>query len=354
MQCECLMKTLNGVGKSTEMYVTPDGSRVLLLHYGARVLGLFPPAGGENFLWTHPSLASVESAGTFYQTAQWHNSGGDRTWVSPEIDVFFPKFPDTRTYRQPPQLDPGSYKIERLGGDFRLVNRFALTLSRSREKVELVISKSWSPALNPLRHEDAPYVSADLEYAGYTQRTSMQLKVAGARSLARLGLWNILQLPHGGEMLVPTRGRREPKVYFGRIARKNLTASRNLIRYRMRSRGIQKIGVRAVTSTGRVAYIYPSGKTWSLLVRNFIVNPSGEYVDVPWGSPEDTADFGYAVQACNVNGALGKFSELEYHVPAVGQGTGEICSDDASQIWAFRGPHHSIRTVARVLLSPAV
>ena len=175
MKCESLIKILNSVGKPSELYVTPDGSRVLVLPYGARVLGLFPQGSDENFFWTHTALASVGSARAFYRSAQWHNSGGDRTWISPEIDVFFPDFPSTEIYRQPPQLDPGSYQIERLGGSFRLVNRLALTLSRSRETVGLVITKSWGPAPNPLRHEHALRELAGAEYAGYTQSTTLQL-----------------------------------------------------------------------------------------------------------------------------------------------------------------------------------
>jgi hypothetical protein len=84
-------------------------------------------------------------------------------------------------------------------------------------------------------------------------------------------------------------------------------------------------------------------------MRNFFANPSGMYVDVPW---TDTGDFGYSTQACNVKSGLGSFSELEYHCPAIGAGTGRIRYDDESEVWAFRGPEDSIRAIARSLLSP--
>ena len=101
--------------------------------------------------------------------------------------------------------------------------------------------------------------------------------------------------------------------------------------------------------TGRVGYMYPSGDQAALVVRNFAVNPSGEYVDVPWTEP---AHRGFAGQTCNVNSALGSFSELEYHVPAIGRGTGP--SDDVSQVWAYRGPLANIQAIARNLLSSEV
>ena len=88
------------------------------------------------------------------------------------------------------------------------------------------------------------------------------------------------------------------------------------------------------------------------MIRNFFVNPSGEYIDVPWQEP---GDLGYAVQACNVvHESLGSFSELEYHMPAVGKGTGRLRYDDESQVWAFRGPCELIRAAAGVLLSAEV
>jgi hypothetical protein len=89
----------------------------------------------------------------------------------------------------------------------------------------------------------------------------------------------------------------------------------------------------------------------TLIVRNFVVNPSGEYVDVPWRDPDD---LGYSTQACNVNSALGAFSELEYHIPAIGGKTGRARCDDAAQVWAFCGPEEAIRAVAHCLLSPEV
>ncbi|MCW5982028.1 MAG: hypothetical protein KIT09_28340 [Bryobacteraceae bacterium] len=57
-------------------------------------------------------------------------------------------------------------------------------------------------------------------------------------------------------------------------------------------------------------------------------------MDVPWTAPLDA---GYAAQACNVDNDFGSFSELEYHMPAVGGATGRTRCDDVSQVWAFRG-----------------
>ena len=118
--------------------------------------------------------------------------------------------------------------------------------------------------------------------------------------------------------------------------------------YRMHASGGHKIGIRAVAATGRVGYLYPAARgRWALVVRNFFVNPSGDYVDVPW---DDTNDYGFAVQACNVNVGLEQFSELEYHVPAIDPDSDHSRCIDTSQVWAFRGLKDDIRSVARILL----
>ena len=349
-----LKSTLNEAAKASEIYATPDGSRLLVLPYGARVLGLFTAASENNFFWTHTALNSAASAKAFYESDQWHNSGGDRTWVAPEIDIFFPQFPNTEVYHQPPQLDPGNYQIERIEDSFRLFNSFALALTRPRKTVHLRITKSWSPAPNPLRHDPDTSDASDIEYAGYTQQTALELLETDAGALPLVGLWNLLQLPHGGEMFIPCVGPAEPKVFFGQVGQSDLMVSEHLIRYSMSAAGIHKIGMRAASLTGRVGYLYSDGTIWSLVIRNFFVNPSGEYIDVPWDTPQDASDPGYAVQACNVNSDLGKFSELEYHAPAIGGDSGDTRSVDTSQVWAYRGSEGAIRAIARVLLSPSV
>jgi hypothetical protein len=159
-------------------------------------------------------------------------------------------------------------------------------------------------------------------------------------------------MPHGGDLLIPTFGRAEPRHIFSTldtIPPQDLITTERLIRYRMRQKGEHKISVRAVSVCNRIGYLYPSGERWALILRNFVVNPSGEYVDVPW---TETDYFGFAVQACNVNSNLGAFSELEYHIPAIGRGTGATRCDDAAQVWAFRGPRTPIELIARTLLTP--
>ena len=340
-----LLNVLRAVGKPAELLNGPDGAVVLILPHGGRILGLFAPGDAENFLWTHPALESDHTAKAFFASDEWHNSGGDRTWLAPEADFFLPKFPDTSVYHQPRQLDPGSYECRRRLGAIDLENRLALQSSRTRREVTLRILRSVEPVANPLRSERHLAALESLEFAGYALHTS--LEILGGNAGNGVGLWSLLQLPQGGEMQIATYSRAEPRVYFGQIPAGDLTVEERLIRYALRAKGEQKIGVRALAATGRVGYLRRSRAKATLVVRNFIVNPSGLYADVPW---DDPADLGYAVQACNVNSKWGAFGELEYHVPAIGGPTGLTRCDDASQVWAFRGTPAPIHALAHLLL----
>jgi len=345
-----LQKVLRGAGRHPETLAFRDGTRLLVLAHGGRLLGVFAAGSEENFYWTNPALDSVSSAKAFFAGASWHNSGGDRTWLAPEVDVFLPKFPDLTVYDQPRSLDPGNYRVVRKSGVLYLENKLALRLARSGRKVDLKMVKSFGPSPDPLRYERDMDLKG-VSYAGYAQFTSLAFTGGRVAAGAQLGLWNLIQMPHGGELLLPTFSRSEPLHVFstvGRIPKSAVRIGEHLIRYRMDQRGEHKLSFRAAAMAGRAAYVHGQNNDWSLVVRNFGVNPSGEYVDVPWNDPDWR---GFAVQACNVCSGLGAFSELEYHIPAIGAVTGLSSCEDHAQVWAYRGPKKQILAIARRLVA---
>ena len=346
-----LIETLKAVGKHAELYQTGDGTRLLILPYGGRILGVFAPGSDENFLWTNSVLNSRESARAYYASDDWQNSGGDRTWLAPEVEFFFPKFPDVDIagYWQPRSLDPGSYALTKTAQEITLTNRLKIEAFRSRKSVELEITKSVAGAPSPLRYDTRFHFSA-VEYAGHTLLTSLKILDEDASVAPLVGLWSLTQMPHRGELFIPTYSKAEPRIYFGLVDTPSgeLSIGDRLLRFKMRAPGEHKIGVYAANTTGRIGYIYPAGNRYALIVRNFFVNPSGEYADVPWTEP---SDFGYSTQACSVNSRWGEFSEMEYHVPAIGGSTGLNHVEDRSQLWAYRGSREDIVQIARLLLS---
>ncbi len=349
-----LVATLKAVGKSPEIFQTEDGTRVLLLPYGGRILGVFAPGSDENFLWTNSALDSVESARAYYASDDWQNSGGDRTWLGPEVDFFFPKFPniDISGYWQPRSLDPGNYKLGKTDQGIQLTNRLNIQGFRSKKSVDLEITKSVAAAPNPLRYDDVKLGGA-VQYAGHTLITSLKIVDGSPDDSPLVGLWSLTQMPHQGELFIPTYSRTKPWIYFGLVdaPADELSASDRLVRFKMRAPGEHKIGLRASVTTGRMGYLYPAGDKHALIVRNFFVNPSGEYADVPWTEPENR---GYSTQACSVNSRWGMFSEMEYHVPGIGGNTGFRHIEDRSQLWAFRGSRSDMEKIARILVSEEI
>lgn len=327
-----------------------DGTQVLALAYGARLLGLFAPHTDQNFLWTHPALADPQSARQFYAGSQWHNSGGDRTWLAPELEFFFPNFPNLSVYVQPRELDAGTYQVTYSSGELTLAHDFPLQLFRSKRYIELELTKTIGPAVNPLRLETQNELSR-LQYAGYTLRTTLRIKRGAEGSPPQVGIWNLVQLAHRGEFLIPTYSRAIPTVFMGRIDENDLNITDHLLRYRTRSPGKHKLGVSAVAATGRIGYCYSDGHEYTLIIRNIAINPSASYVDVPVQSPDD---FGCVIQACSIDTDLGSFAELEYHTPATREASDDLWSQDESQLWAFRGPKEAIFLAGHHLLSSDV
>jgi hypothetical protein len=138
-------------------------------------------------------------------------------------------------------------------------------------------------------------------------------------------------------------------VIFGKVPRGDVRSETHCIRYRMRSATTAKIAVHAVHLTGRMGYVRKNSEGgMDLIVRNFFVDPSGEYVDTPF---DDESARGDAVQACKVSEKdIGSFSEIEHHSPAIGADTGLTTWTDISQVWAFRGRPTIIARITEVLL----
>lgn len=117
---------------------------------------------------------------------------------------------------------------------------------------------------------------------GYTQHTSLELIGNSRKTKEQVGLWNLVQMLHGGDLLIPTYGRTKPRHIFstiGHIPAKDLITTDHLILYRMRHKGNHNISIRAASVCGRIGYLYRCGNQGTLIFRNFMVNPSGECVE---------------------------------------------------------------------------
>jgi hypothetical protein len=316
------------------------------------VLGLFSAKSQDSFFWNNPHLEQNVTARSFLTSDGWHNTGGDRTWIAPEWETFYPDG-TPNAYLQPRTLDMSDYDVERTCGGCQFSRRMTLHLGRSNRNISLRLTKWFGPADNPLRHErEMATVNAAVEYAGYTQRVTLQSTDDFADPQSGVGIWNLVQLPPGGEMLVPLYSRSTPQKCFGDIPADRVTIEDHVLRVRVDFSGSHKIAIKAAAVCGRAGYVYGHGDCWSLVIRNFFVNPSGQYIDVQRQDPDD---YGYAFQMCRVDEPqYGSFCELEYHAPAIGAPPDPTRSEDTSQLWAFRGRREAIDAIAHKLLGATI
>lgn len=321
---------------------------LVVLPQGGRVIGLYPKGSHESFFWTHDALRSADGIRRLYAESRWPNPGGDRTWLSPTTELFVSDLSRFwETWREPVTVDPGSYSCREVKGGLTLTNRPTIELRRRKQTVELAMEKTLRPAADPFRYE-ADAVGA-YAFAGYTTRSTLTVLREPKNSRVPIGLWQLLQLPPDGEMILPTLTRTQPRVIFGKVPRSDVRCEPRCIRYHMRSATTAKIAVHAIHLTGRMGYVRKNtAGSLDLVVRNFFVDPSGEYVDTPF---DDETARGDAVQACNVSEKdIGSFSEIEHHAPAIGADTGLTTCTDISQVWAFRGSPKAIARIAELLL----
>lgn len=351
-----------------------DGTRVLVRPQSGRVLGLYPSGSEDNFFWINralasdmlaqdhfdpsgyleewmPHLASDSPSGDFFDQPGWINPGGDRTWLAPEIELFIEDLARPwETYAVQRALDPGSWRLASASeSELALTNDTRVRLHRSGLEVGVRLSKNYRSAENPL--QATSLANAGLEYAGYTQTTTLEQEdVPG--STIRLGIWNLLQLPAPGVMLIPTSSAVQPGLVFGTLSNGEYQIEPRMVRWEMEEPGNNtKIAFKAQSLKGRAGYFRKnvSDGTADLVVREFAVDPDGDYVDGLWDPSHET---GWAFQACCVRQGDEQFNELEYHAAAPTGGAG--FRRDESRIWAFRGPENAIAEASAILLGTTI
>src|SRR5713226_140244 len=157
-----------------ELSAAGQGS-LLVLPFGGRVIGLFAEPQGENFFWVNPALAEASSAKAFLAGPGWLHTGGDRTWVSPEVEFHVGDLADPwGTYLPPRAIDPGQYMTTLLGDSIGMQNHARVKFHRHNVECEVEIEKWVRLIANPLRAEPWFGAFAEVAYAGYELTTTLR------------------------------------------------------------------------------------------------------------------------------------------------------------------------------------
>ena len=314
-------------------------NKVCVLPFGGRVLGLYPQKG-LNALWVNPDLGSEASARALLTGSGWTNLGGDRTWVSPEFDLFVSDAARPwETYKVPAGLDPADYRVVSQGANaVELEAVVSVDFYQSGGKGEMSLRKR-------ITELDVPdfTLPAGLSAAGYELTTTLSAACTLPAS-ARPALWNLLQVPGGGEIVVPLKGPAAPVAFFGQQQYRQM-GNRLHASVPVASEGY-KFGVLADSCRGLMLYLNLDAAQPFLILRRFSVGSQSQYFDVPFNAPQLR---GVVQQVYVDNGAFGGFGELEHHSPAMVPGRSAEVTDTCTT-WAFAGTAEALLNLSETLL----
>ena len=326
------MKALTAVLREVEQEPVVLENRVLVLPHGGRVMGLSVD-GDMNTHWVNPALGSVASAAELLSDPGWANLGGDRTWISPELETHIAdpaRFADT--YEVPKAVDPAEYRItEQDDRSISLSTDMQLEFKQSGVTVDLKLSKSVS-----LLDEPPLELPEGVDWAGYAMHTRLESDALPANVFP--AAWHILQVPGGGRIILPVHPGAQPRAFIGDPVYRD---EGDAITCDVDTAQSFKFSLHARDCTGLLIYLQLDADQPYMLIRKLSVLDEDLYTDVPC---DDLSDTGYVEQVYVDDGGFGGFGELEYHTTALGKHAAKAVSD-ANMVWALTGDAASLSMV---------
>ena len=307
-------------------------NKVCVLPFGGRIMGLYPQPG-LNALWVNPALDSLSAAHALITGGGWTNLGGDRTWISPEFDLFVSDASRPgETYKVPAGFDPGNYRVVSQCADaVELETAVIADFYRSGCKGKMALRKR-------IRELDAPgfTLPEGVSAAGYELTCTLTVDRTLPASL-RPALWNLLQVPGGGEIVIPLKGSSAPVAYFGNPQERR--DGHCLVASVPAAQGSYKFGVMADSCRGVMLYRHLDASQPFVILRRFGVGSPERYFDAPFTEQQRR---GVVQQVYVDNGDLGGFGEREHHSPSI---IPDQCSEvtDTCTTWALAGPADRLR-----------
>jgi hypothetical protein len=310
-----------------------NGHDVILLHnevliapFCGRVLAV-GPAGGENAIWTNPAFEAGDTTEALLSGEGWLNHGGDRIWVSPEMETHVEDPARMfETYAVAPEVDPGSYVVTSQDDDAVTIRSTGAPLfKQSSRRVDL----DWEQRIACM-HRPAE-LNDTVAFAGY--RTSTTLR-ASDFAPTQPALWRLLQVPGGGTITVTTKPGTSPLTLFGKPA---LTETDDGLTCKVDTDEFYKFAIDHRDATGVMRYRRDGDTESDLIIRKFTTVPGAVYSDVP---NFDLEKRGYVVQIYVDDGGFGGFGELEHHSPALHGDKTEVI--DICETEVYRGPASEI------------
>lgn len=324
-----------------------DGVRLLLSEYGGRIFGPFLEPQGESLYWVHPDLRDREAFRQLAATG-W-NLGGERWWVSPEIQYLCrDRFDYANSEYIQRALDPGMWRLEQVGAaGYRLWQDMTLEVfNLGSGTKDLRMEVEVRPVPDPLRLvSDYAGLTAGVLYAGYEQIVTLS---EAQHDDVLSAAWNIIPLYPPGEVVIPASPSVQVTDYMAPVDDEHQAIGGGRVRLQITGRRGYLTGYRAAHVMGRLAYHARLDAARDvLMVRSFHSDPSSLYLDEPPAQPGWRGD---SIRVYNDDGAYGGYGEMEVYGRAIGGEAGRSASADTVALWLYVGPPAKLSAVARHLL----
>lgn len=332
----------NAAAAGLEPHAFPRSQAGLLVTVvGGRVLGVFLGDAEDNLLWVHPELSTPERAKRHVASGAW-NFGGDRVWLSPELELHFknPERPTHLDYVVPADVDPGRYCVRQHAANGILLQGGGVVQNLQRKAsftFELVRSITLCAP---------PTDVAGLQYIGYELGSELRITQPDDAAAA-YSMWQLMQIPPGGAVTVALRRSPEVVDYFQTNVADYIQLQDTHVTFPVTGRAQHKLGLRTGDARGLLAYLREvGGGEATLIVRQVVLFPGATYADYP---TQDRSRRDIPLQFYNDAGEIGGFGEMEYHSVAATRDN-FFCTRDVSRTWCFRGPAARLRALGAELL----
>jgi hypothetical protein len=225
-ELEALSKRIERFEETIEIHSATVS--VLVLPRGGRILGV--DLGNGNLLWVNPNIEEVLEKGDW-------NTGGIRTWVSPERAFFFEDPERFEGWRCPLGIDPAEYRV----------------LSKQARAVELegkITAKDLmsGETLNGKIMKHLELKAVNREGRSLSARMIIRDVLTVHNFKSPFALWTLLEVDPGdhsqGTVIIPVIANSKPIHYFNRIPKSNLRLLKNRIEFTIDGKKAAKLGVR--------------------------------------------------------------------------------------------------------------